>query len=136
MNSGSPLSRSIEDLSVDDCLRLLASRYVGRIAFVVDGRPELLPINYVLDQGSVVCRIGYGTSLDAVPGSWVAFEIDDVDPVYHSGWSVVVHGRAEEVWHPDELHRLRSLPLRPWAPGTRDHYIRILSTAVSGRRIT
>jgi hypothetical protein len=26
--------------------------------------------------------------------------------------------------------------LQPWAPGDRDHYVRILPTAITGRRIT
>jgi len=40
------------------------------------------------------------------------------------------------VTEPDELARLRELPLRPWAPGARDHYARILPAALTGRRIT
>ena len=42
---------------------------------------------------------------------------------------------AEEIWRGDELTIMRELPLRPWAPGNRDHYVRILSTAITGRRI-
>jgi uncharacterized protein len=136
MHRGPPQQRTLETLSVDDCLRLLASRYVGRIAFVFDGRIELLPVNYVVYQGSIVFRIGYGGALEGVFGQWVAFEIDDIDETYHTGWSVVVHGKAEEVWQPADLDAMRALPLRPWAPGERDHYVRVLSTAVTGRQIT
>jgi len=47
-----------------------------------------------------------------------------------------VHGKAEEIWQPEELEHARNLLLRPWALGERSHYVRILSSAISGRRIT
>jgi uncharacterized protein len=93
-------------------------------------------MNYLLFEGSVTLRMDYGSLLDAVVGTPVAFEVDDVDVDYHTGWSVVVQGKAEEIWEPTELDRMRDLPLRPWAPGSRAHYIRIVSTSMSGRRIT
>jgi uncharacterized protein len=131
-----PQVRSLVELDVDECLQLLAGSYVGRLAFIRDGKPVVLPVNYVLHDGVVTFRIGYGTTLDDALGQWVAFEVDAYDALYHTGWSVVVHGKADEVWEPDDLEAARSLPLRPWAPGTREHYVRILSTAVTGRRIT
>lgn len=128
--------RRLESLSVDDCLRLLASRYIGRIAFVANGRPHVLPVNYRLHEGAVVFRTDYGTLLDAVHLAAVAFEVDAIDADYHTGWSVVVHGKAEEVWRPEELESFRLLPLRPWALGTRGHYVRIFPGEITGRRIT
>lgn len=131
-----PRIRELAELDVDECLELLSGRYVGRVAFNRGGRPSVLPVNYLVHEGSVIFRIGFGTALDDVIGQWVAFEVDEIDEVYHSGWSVVVHGKAEEVWEPEDLETVRALPLRPWAPGDREHYVRILSTAVTGRRIT
>lgn len=128
-------AQGLEDLSVDECLELLERSYLGRLAFVRDGVPQMLPVNYRFHEGSVVFRTGYGTLLDTVHLSRVAFEIDALDPATHSGWSVVVHGKAQEVTDPAELERLRELPLRPWAPGARDHYVRILGSAITGRRI-
>ncbi len=126
----------LQSLSVDDCLRLLASQYLGRVAFLRDGVIEVRPVNYVLDRGSVVFRTDHGSALDAIVGSAVAFEVDQAVPSSHAGWSVVVHGKAEEIWQPEELDHARNLLLRPWAPGERSHYVRILSSAISGRRIT
>lgn len=131
-----PTERRLAPMDVDECLDRLARQHLGRLAFEVDGRPQIIPLNYLLHEGAVVVRTELGTLLDTIVGRPVAFEVDDVDDEYHDGWSVVVHGRAEEVWEPDELERLRSLPLRPWAPGDRSHYVRILSTAITGRRIT
>lgn len=130
------MTRRLEAIPVDECLQLLESRYVGRIAFLEGGRPQILPVNYAMFEGSVVFRTDYGALLDAVHMSEVAFEVDAIDPEYRTGWSVVVRGRAEEVWRPEELARMRDLPLRPWAPGARDHYVRIDPTSITGRRIS
>lgn len=130
------VTRRLEPLEIDECLRLLDSRYVGRIAFVDGGLPQVLPLNYRFHEGAIVFRTDYGALLDAVHRSDVAFEVDAIDPDYHTGWSVVVHGRAEEVWRPEDLAGLRALPLRPWAPGSRDHYVRILPGRITGRRIS
>jgi nitroimidazol reductase NimA-like FMN-containing flavoprotein (pyridoxamine 5'-phosphate oxidase superfamily) len=46
----------------------------------------------------------------------VAFEVDDIDPVSHTGWSVVVTGSARELSALDDLERLRSLPSARWTP--------------------
>ncbi len=121
--------------TVEECMALLADAYVGRLAFVVDGKPQIVPLNFRYVEGNVVFRTSYGSLLDAVHGSAVAFEIDGWDETDHSGWSVVVHGLAEEVWRPEELRAIRELPLRPWAPGPRDHYVRINPEAITGRRI-
>jgi uncharacterized protein len=131
-----PMQRRLAPLDVDECLSRLAGHYLGRLAFEVDGKPQIIPFNYLLHEGAVVLRTELGTLLDTIVGRPVAFEVDEVDVEFHDGWSVVVHGRAEEVWEPEELDRLRQLPLRPWAPGDRAHYVRILSTAITGRRIT
>jgi nitroimidazol reductase NimA-like FMN-containing flavoprotein (pyridoxamine 5'-phosphate oxidase superfamily) len=122
-------------LSVDECFELLKSRSLGRLAYVVGGKPRILPLNYGIHQGSVVFRTGYGDLLDAIHQQDVMFEIDHGEPSTHTGWSVIVHGIAEEIWRPEELDIVRALPLRPWAPGDRDHYVRILSSAITGRRI-
>ena len=130
------MTRRLEAIDVDECLQLLASRYVGRVAFIEDGRPQVLPVNYAMFEGSIVFRTDYGALLEAVHLSEVAFEVDAIDSDYHTGWSIVVRGRAEEAWRPEDLSRLRELPLRPWAPGARDHYVRIDPTSMTGRRIS
>lgn len=130
-------ARRLEELSVDACLRLLETRSVGRLAFVIDGRPRIQPFNYRLVDGAIVLRTGYGDTLEVLAERPpVAFEVDDHDTRDRYGWSVVVHGRCEEVWHPDELARLRAVPLEPWVPGPRAHYVRVLPALITGRRLT
>ncbi|MPZ74252.1 MAG: pyridoxamine 5'-phosphate oxidase family protein [Nitriliruptorales bacterium] len=125
-------------LTVDECLRLLTSHVprVGRIAFVPDGRPVILPVNYLFHEGSVVFRSDPGSKMAAASAcEHVAFEVDAIDPTWEEGWSVLVQGRGEQVTDPEELEHLEALPLRPWAPGAKAAYVRISSTQISGRRI-
>jgi hypothetical protein len=96
----------------------------------------IFPVNFALDRHMVVFRTDEGTKLDAAArGSRVAFEIDGTGTVAHTGWSVLVRGEAVEVTGPEELARLRRLPLAPWAPGAKAHYVRILPAKLTGRRI-
>jgi len=129
-------SKHIGALTVEECLGLLETQRLGRLAYVVDGRPRILPLNYAVHQGSVIFRTGYGDLLDTIHLQEVEFEVDHGASDAGTGWSVIVHGVAEEIWRPEELDIARRLPLRPWAPGNRDHYVRILSTGITGRRIS
>jgi uncharacterized protein len=126
-----------QELTKSECFGLLAREHLGRVAVVDDRGPIVFPVNFVFDRYMVVLRTDEGTKLDAaINGNRVAFEIDGADPVTHTGWSVVVRGEAVEVTDPAELARLRKLPLDPWAPGAKAHYVRILPAALTGRRIS
>jgi nitroimidazol reductase NimA-like FMN-containing flavoprotein (pyridoxamine 5'-phosphate oxidase superfamily) len=125
-----------QQLTKSECFELLARERLGRVAVVDDLGPVVFPVNFVLDRHTVVLRTDGGTKLDAAcRGSRVAFEVDGTDTAAHTGWSVVVRGEAIEVTDPAELARLRRLPLDPWAPGAKAHYVRILPAALTGRRI-
>ena len=104
---------------------------------LVDDRgPLALPVNFVVDQHTVLFRTDEGTKLDvASRGARVAFEVDGVDEATCTGWSVLVRGEAVEVTDQAELARVRELPLYPWAPGAKTRYVRILPTLLTGRRI-
>lgn len=124
-------------LDVEECLELLAAGEVGRLAFVEDGGPVILPVNYLFDRGTVLVRTAEGSKLEAaVHGARVAFEVDAFDPEARTGWSVLVKGRAAEVWEPSELDHVRDLPLRPFAEGEREHFLVLHSSQITGRRIT
>jgi nitroimidazol reductase NimA-like FMN-containing flavoprotein (pyridoxamine 5'-phosphate oxidase superfamily) len=125
-----------QELTRDECFRLLAGQHLGRLALVDDHGPIALPINYVVDQQTVLFRTDEGTKLDvAIRSTRVAFEVDGVNEATRTGWSVLVRGEATEVTDQAELARVRALPLYPWAPGAKGHYIRILPALLTGRRI-
>lgn len=125
-----------QELTKQECFRLLAGQQVGRVVLVDDRGPLALPVNFVVDQHSVLLRTDAGTKLAvASRGARVAFEVDGTDAATRTGWSVLVRGEAIEVTDPAELARVRELPLSPWAPGAKARYVRILPTALTGRRI-
>lgn len=137
-SSGSegPAADPLEELDVETCLGLLGRHHFGRVAVLDDHGPMVLPVNYTVDRGSVVFRTAEGTKLDAaVRGDVVAFEVDEIDESTRSGWSVIVRGRLEEVADADELERLRTQPLTPFVGGERERYLRVWSSAITGRRI-
>jgi uncharacterized protein len=126
----------LEVLDRDECFRLLGVNGVGRVAVIDGGRPVIFPINYVVDREQILFRTAPGTKLDAAArGQQVAFEIDSADPMYHTGWSVIVQGRCEEVTDPVRRAEVDQLPLRPWAAGAKDHVVSIRAESVTGRRI-
>ncbi|HEX6312169.1 MAG TPA: pyridoxamine 5'-phosphate oxidase family protein [Acidimicrobiia bacterium] len=126
----------LEVLSRDECLRLLREHGIGRIAVVAGGRPLIFPVNYAVDGATIVFRTDAGTKLDGVSSGFnVAFEIDGIEPLYHTGWSVMVTGHGREVVEPNELRVIGELPVRPWAGGEKSHFVRIRPDTITGRRI-
>jgi uncharacterized protein len=124
------------ELTKSECFELLADEPVGRLALVDDRGPVVLPVNFIVDNHTLLIRSALGTKLDVLArGDKVAFEVDRIDAASGTGWSVLVRGEAIEVTDPEELARLRALPLHPWAPGPKHHFLRILPAVVTGRRI-
>jgi uncharacterized protein len=126
-----------QELRKSECFELLAGEQIGRVAMVDEWGPLALPVNFVLDDHMVVFRTEAGTKLDvASKGGRVGFEVDGIDAATQTGWSVLIRGETVEVTEPTELARLQALSLPAWAPGLREHYIRILPAVVTGRRIS
>lgn len=125
----------LRELPEQECLRLLAARVLGRIAVVVEGVARVFPVNYLLNGHDVEFRTDEGTKLDAAQeGALVTFEVDDSDPLYHTGWSVMACGHLEAVTEPHELHRMQGLPVRAWGREGQ-HWVRMPIASISGRRI-
>jgi uncharacterized protein len=127
----------LEVLDRDQCLRLLGSATLGRIGFTSGALPTVLPVNFHLDRERILVRTGRGSKLDAaLQNAVVAFEVDDFDAIYHSGWSVAVTGVATEISDPAELDAARQEPVARWAPAGDEAVLAISTEFVSGRRIT
>lgn len=126
----------LEHLSSAECWNLLSSCSVGRVGVLVDSAPEVYPVNFVVDDESIVFRTDSGSKLRGLHRSpAVCFEVDGSNAHDHTGWSVLVKGRAVELHGGEELRRAAELPLRCWALGEKDHWIRIRPADVTGRRI-
>jgi nitroimidazol reductase NimA-like FMN-containing flavoprotein (pyridoxamine 5'-phosphate oxidase superfamily) len=126
----------LEVLGRAECLSLLAHATLGRVGVTVGALPAVLPINYRLVGDRIVFRTSGGTKLDAATrNAVVAFEVDDVEPVSHTGWSVLVTGIAREVTDPAELEVLESANVPRWAPSDGDRVVEISTEMISGRRL-
>ena len=140
-----PLPASLHDqhgrndpdvLSTEDCWELLSNQRVGRLAVVVDSWPVVLPVNYALEGRGLVIRAAEGLKLAAARRhANVAFEVDKLDPLYRSGWSVLVLGQASEITEPETLRSSLALSLEPWAKGERPYWILIQPGQITGRRL-
>ncbi len=127
---------ALVELDREECLELLAAKSVGRIAYAADYGARILPVNYVLADDSIIFRtVPNGEIFHHALNSMCAFEIDDTDEFFESGWSVVALGRLELATGDDFDHmRYGELP-QPWAAGSRYMFVRLPCTQVSGRRV-
>lgn len=133
MEKRTPDQPTLEDLTPEDCLALLAQHRVGRLAVAVPGSsPLVVPVNYVMDNRAVVFRTDHGEKLASLHGQPVSFQIDEIDPLHRTGWSVLVRGVAHEATHWEVDH----LTVDPWAPGRRDRWVRVVPSTISGKRIS
>lgn len=120
-----------------ECLRLLASAPVGRVVYSDQALPAVQPVNFVVDNGTVIIRAARGSRLaKAVQRAVVAFQADEYDPAGGTGWSVTIVGESADVEEPDEVKRLATLVGRHWTPDGIDHFVRIGIVGVTGRRIS
>ncbi|MGW2642807.1 pyridoxamine 5'-phosphate oxidase family protein [Streptomyces sp. NPDC001348] len=125
------------ELGRHECLRLLATAPIGRVVYTRQALPAVVPVNFGLDaDGAVLLRTPATSELArAVDGAVVAFEADSADMDAHSGWSVVVTGRAEMVTEPAEAARLERIGPRSWAPSPEEVFVRIEPALVTGREL-
>jgi hypothetical protein len=127
---------ALEQLSRDECLRLMASVSVGRIIYTRRALPAVELVNFALDHGDIIVRTDGGGKLAvAIQHSVVAFEVDRLDADQRAGWSITAIGQSREVTDPAEIGRLREVGLSSWAPGVREHFIRISPEILNGRRL-
>lgn len=123
------------ELSVSECWALLRSVPVGRLAVVIDGEPDVFPVNHVVDHGTIVIRTGPGSKHAAANRHTVAFEVDGYDAERAQAWSVVVKGVAESVDRLYDLIDALQLPVFPWQSGPKPFFLRIEPDTITGRRI-
>ena len=127
--------RHFDAMGRQQCLDLIESHHLGRIAWQAADLPQILPISYAMHQGSVYFRtLPDGLLAELAQPTSVALEVDDLDQQTRTGWSVVLHGHSSAVREPDELADMwASDSLVPWASGNRTLFIRISPDRIEGR---
>jgi hypothetical protein len=129
-SDGAPL----QQLTRDDCLRLLATVPIGRIIYTRQALPAVELVDFALDSGDIIIRTDLSGKLaTATRGAIVAFEVDVVDPEQRSGWSVTAIGPSRAVTDAADIAQLQRIGLDSWAPGVREHFIRITPQLLNGR---
>ncbi|WP_039820133.1 helix-turn-helix domain-containing protein [Nocardiopsis halophila] len=128
----------MEVLGASACMELIGGGGVGRVAFTPQGAraPSVLPVNFAVVASDVVFRTSAGGEVaGCLPGP-VSFQVDRLDEALSSGWSVLVRGRAVLVEDDRDVRALEAAaPVRPWAGGERESFVRVMPSKVTGRRV-
>jgi len=91
----------------------------------------VVPVNYIVDGEVIVFRSDPGEKLDRLHEAPASFQIDFVDPIHHTGWSVLVQGIA----HRASATEVEHLDIESWAGGEKSHWVRVVPHAITGRRL-
>jgi nitroimidazol reductase NimA-like FMN-containing flavoprotein (pyridoxamine 5'-phosphate oxidase superfamily) len=96
MKAARPQFRELEP---DECAALLRSHHVGRLAYTLHDRVDIVPILYVYEDGWLYGRTAAGHKLEVLEHNrWIAFEVDEVEGPFD--WrSVVVKGGVHLLRH-------------------------------------
>lgn len=129
------------DLTEEECWSLLGGVSLGRIVFTKRAMPAIRPVNHIVDDHTIIIRTHLGASIvhraaeeDEGSGAVVCYEADALDPVRHTGWSVIVTGLARLVTDPARAADY-SQKLEPWVKGEMDQVVSIEPRFVSGIRL-
>lgn len=130
------VEQRMQHFSEAEALALAATAPVGRVVYSRYALPAVFVVNFKLDGRDPVFRTRKGPMFGAaVANTVVAFEVDHIDETAKDGWMVTFLGRATLITDPAEQTRMADLDIHPWAPGARDHYVKIVTEKIIGRRI-
>lgn len=120
-------------LSETECWKRLSQVSLGRLVTSVDGQPAIFPVNFAVQQRTLLFRTAEGTKLvSAAINDHVLFEADDHDAV--QGWSVIVKGTARTVRTDEDIEEAERAQLQPWTASAKKHFVRIRPLSVTGRQ--
>ena len=126
-------SQPVSILSETECWNLLSSVTLGRLVTSVEGQPEIFPVNCVVQHRTVLFRTAEGTKLvSAAINNQVLFEADDHGVT--EGWSVILKGSARILRSDEEIDEAERAQLLPWTATVKQHYVRIRTLSITGRR--
>ncbi|MQS17151.1 helix-turn-helix domain-containing protein [Streptomyces kaniharaensis] len=124
----------LEELDPAACWAKIAPGGVGRVVLTAPHGLVALPVNYRVLDATILYRTTADGILARAAGSEVAFEVDQLDEVFATGWSVLVNGTVSVVSDEEAVRWFeRHADPNPWAGGTRETWMRIRPTGISGR---
>jgi nitroimidazol reductase NimA-like FMN-containing flavoprotein (pyridoxamine 5'-phosphate oxidase superfamily) len=102
----------LDDQQID---LVLKRHHIGRVGCYIDGRPYIVPVTYVYEDGYVYGRSDEGMKIKAMrQHPVVCFEVEDIDDM-RSWRSVIAWGSFEEL-HDSAADRAFDLLVRRLAP--------------------
>ena len=117
----------------DEAWKLLGSVSLGRLVTYFGGQLEIFPVNFAVQNGTLLFRTAEGTKLfTTVMNDQVLFEVDDHTSA--EGWSVVVRGTAQLLASAEDIREAEATQLLPWVPTVKLRYVRITPSEISARR--
>ncbi|WP_406047137.1 helix-turn-helix domain-containing protein [Kribbella sp. NBC_00889] len=123
----------LEPMRRDECVKLIESGGVARIAYNRAGDLTVIPVNYCYVNDLIIFRTAADSAVAQFDLAPIAFELDRVDEGMHDGWSVLVNGMVRPATNEEIESALNRV--EPWAGGTRETYVAIEPHRISGRRI-
>jgi nitroimidazol reductase NimA-like FMN-containing flavoprotein (pyridoxamine 5'-phosphate oxidase superfamily) len=130
--------RQALELTRAESWQLLASVSLGRVVFTHHALPAIRPVNHLVEDETIIIRSHLGSAIAARTagrdGTVVCYEADELDPVRHTGWSVIATGTARLVSGAAVVARYQQL-LEPWVAGQMDSVISIKPQLISGIRL-
>lgn len=134
----SPTDRNgLEVLPLAECLELIASEPLGRVAVTAKGQPLILPVNHLVVGSAIMFQSTPGSKLAAaLLDRPAAFEVDGFDETTRTGWSVVARGHVELVTDTDLLDGLDRMGSPAWSEHATDgRWVALRPDEISGRRL-
>jgi hypothetical protein len=100
--------------------------------------PAIRPVNHLVEDEAIIVRSHLGSAIvaraAADDGAVVCYEADELDPVRHTGWSVIATGMARLIRDPAAITRYQQL-LEPWMAGQMDYVIAVKPQSITGIRL-
>jgi nitroimidazol reductase NimA-like FMN-containing flavoprotein (pyridoxamine 5'-phosphate oxidase superfamily) len=135
---------AVENLSADECWKLLTAAPLGRLATAVADPAtgqlslDVFPVNFLVHEGAIFFRTGPGAKfVDITANERVAFEADGLAVDGQSealNWSVVVHGSAHRLMLDRDIEQSGVLQLDATHPTDKWNYVRITVDSITGIR--
>jgi uncharacterized protein len=128
----------MEAIDAEGCARLLAAVETGRLAFVAEGLPRIIVLNYLAQGHDLLFRTRQDAAIaeltaDGTPVP-AQFEVDSAFPSAESGWSVIATGTLVQETDPKQVAAALS-KIRAWAQGDRETVLRLRVSELTGRRV-
>lgn len=128
--------RDAQALDEAECLLLLDTVPIGRIAFTEGALPAVQPVTFARRDREVFVPTHPGSPVAAASrGAVVAFEVDQFDVDARTGWAVTVVGPSRLIADPAEVRSLDLLGTSPWVPSGNHCYVGVQVRLVRGRWI-